>query len=243
MHHSDFSFPGAEDTLLHVNSRLKKAYDELDSLQMLLFTWGTAYVYEEKSNGKIVGNCHKLPETHFIRRMLSVEEIVSEYTVVLSDLFAEHPQLKVIFTVSPIRHVRDGMHANQLSKSTLLLAINGLQTAFPGRISYFPAYELMMDELRDYRFYAEDMVHPSAVAVNYIWECFAKTCFTSEALEIMEEIEKIDKALSHKPFHPDSEQYKRFLEQIVLKIERLNEKYPYLDFQKEKEICYTRLKK
>jgi hypothetical protein len=134
------------------------------------------------------------------------------------------------------------MHANSLSKATLLLAIEQLKAAFPGHILYFPAYELLMDELRDYRFYAEDMVHPSEVAVRYVWERFVQTCISKEALQIMEESENIRKALSHKPFHPDSEEYKRFLEQIVLKIDQLNGKYPTLDFQKEREICHTRLK-
>ena len=145
-------------------------------------------------------------------------------------------------TVSPIRHVRDGMHANQLSKATLLLAVNQLQATFPKHVFYFPAYELLLDELRDYRFYAGDMVHPSEIAIRYIWERFIRSCISADALRIMEESENIRKMLSHKPFYPASEEYKRFLGQIVLKIDQLNGKYPYLDFQKEREICRIRLK-
>ena len=148
----------------------------------------------------------------------------------------------IVKCVSSVRHIRDGMHANQLSKATLLLAIDQLQASFPEHVSYFPAYELLLDELRDYRFYADDMVHPSPQAVRYVWEKFVQTCFSEDALEIMQESENINKALSHKPFHPESEEYKRFLGQIVLKIDRLNQKYPYLDFQNEKEICHIRLK-
>ena len=148
----------------------------------------------------------------------------------------------MILTVSPIRDARDGMHANQLSKATLLLAIDRLQAAFQESVFYFPAYELILDELRDYRFYAEDMVHPSDMAVQYVWERFSSACFSEETLQIIEESENIRRGLAHKPFHPDSEEYKRFLGQIVLKIDRLNGKYPYLDFQKERELCHIRLK-
>ena len=132
--------------------------------------------------------------------------------------------------------------ANQLSKATLLLAVNQLQATFPKHVFYFPAYELLLDELRDYRFYAGDMVHPSEIAIRYIWERFIRSCISADALRIMEESENIRKMLSHKPFYPASEEYKRFLGQIVLKIDQLNGKYPYLDFQKEREICRIRLK-
>ena len=242
MHHGDFSSPDVEETLQHINGRLREAHAAFPQLDKLLLTFGTAWVYESKETGKVVSNCHKLPEANFTRRKLSVEEVVAEYQPLLSDWFARNPKLKVLFTVSPIRHIRDGLHANQLSKATLLLAIERLQALFPQRLFYFPAYELLLDELRDYRFYAEDLVHPSAVAVRYVWERFSQTCFSAESLRIVEESEKICKALSHKPFRPEAEEYKRFLGQIVLKINQLNGKYPYLDFQKEKEICHTRLK-
>ena len=242
MHHGSFSSASIADTLEGINGRLKSAHQEIDRLDCLLLTFGTAWVYESKETGAVVANCHKLSESCFTRRMLSVDEIVSDYVSLLSDLLARIPKLKVIFTVSPIRHVRDGMHANQLSKATLLLAVDRLQATFPEHVFYFPAYELLLDELRDYRFYAEDMVHPSEAAVRYVWERFSRTCFTADALRIMEESENIRKMLFHKPFHPESDSYKRFLEQIVLKIDQLNGKYPYLDFQKEREICHTRLK-
>lgn len=243
MHHGMFSAEKAEDVLEGINQCLKNARGVLkNGPDCLLITFGTAWVYEEKATGRVVGNCHKLPEREFVRRKLSVEEIVSDYTSLLSEMWMGNPNLKILFTVSPIRHVRDGMHANQLSKATLLLAIDALQKTFVENVFYFPAYELLLDELRDYRFYAEDMVHPSEVAVRYIWERFSRACFTTEALQIMEESENIRKSLSHKPFYPSSDEYKRFLGQIVLKIDQLNGKYPYLDFQNEREICHTRLK-
>ena len=204
-------------------------------------TFGTAYVYEQKETGRVVSNCHKLPESNFNRRLLSVDEIVNEYTSLIAGMTARNPNLKVLFTVSPIRHIRDGMHANQLSKSTLLLTIDRLQQLFPKQVFYFPAYEIVLDELRDYRFYADDMLHPSPLAVNYLWKCFSDSFFSAETKQVMTEVEDIRKDMAHKPFHPESEAYQRFLGQIVLKIERLIGKYPYLDFQKETELCHIRL--
>ena len=156
-------------------------------------------------------------------------------------MVARNSHLKVLFTVSPIRHIRDGMHANQLSKSTLLLAIDRLQQLFPDHVFYFPSYEIVLDELRDYRYYADDMLHPSPLAVRYLWERFSEAFFSAETKQVITAIEDITKDLSHKPFHPESEAYQRFLGQIVLKIERLIGKYPYLDFQKETELCHIRL--
>lgn len=135
------------------------------------------------------------------------------------------------------------MHANQLSKAALLLAADQLVEAMPDVVGYFPAYELLVDELRDYRFYATDMVHPSEVAVNYVWQRFCEACLTDEARLVMDECDAIHKDLSHKPFRPESDGYKKFLEQILLKIDRLNEKYPYLDFEKERTSCRIRLNK
>ena len=159
----------------------------------------------------------------------------------LSVMLARNNRLQVVLTVSPIRHVRDGLHDNQLSKATLLLAAEQVRAAFPDRVFYFPAYELLLDELRDYRFYADDLVHPSDLAVRYVWERFVEWCLSPDAHRVMAEVEDIRKALAHRPLHPESEEYKRFLGQIVLKIERLNGKYPYFDLQNERESCLTLL--
>lgn len=241
MHHGIFSASTPEETLQHINERLQQAHQTLLKLDWLMLTFGTAYVYEQKETGKVVSNCHKLPENSFHRRFLPVDEIVDEYTSLITSMAARNPNLKILFTVSPIRHIRDGMHANQLSKSTLLLAIDRLQQLFPQHAFYFPSYEIVLDELRDYRFYADDMLHPSPLAVRYLWERFSETFFSADTKQIMTEVESIRRDLEHKPFHPESEAYQRFLGQIVLKIERLIGKYPYLDFQKETELCHTRL--
>ena len=172
MHHGSFSAFTPEETLHTINSRLHHAYKKLPELNWLMVTMGTAYVYKQKESGQVVANCHQLPESHFLRYRLSVEEIVEDYTALITEMSALNPDLKWLFTVSPIRHIRDGMHANQLSKSTLLLAIDRLQQLFPERVFYFPSYEIILDELRDYRFYADDMLHPSPLAIRYLWERF-----------------------------------------------------------------------
>lgn len=242
MHHGSFSAATPAATLEDINTQLEQAHNHLSGLDWLMLTFGTAYVYEQKETGRVVANCHKQPERCFDRRCLSVEEIVADYTALLTELWAGNPRLKVLCTVSPIRHLRDGLHNNQLSKATLLLAIDRLQALFPQSVFYFPSYEMMMDELRDYRYYADDMLHPSPLAVRYLWERFTAVFFTEETREMMEACDVIRKALAHKSFHPGSEEHKRFLGQIVLKIEQLTRKYPYLDFEKETEPCLIQLK-
>lgn len=242
MHHGSFSSSSADETLQNIRARLERAHEELKQLDWLMLTFGTAYVYEQTESGKIVANCHKLPEKNFVRRRLETDEIIANYTQLLDELISMNPKIKILFTVSPIRHLRDGMHANQLSKSVLLLAIDRLMQRYPQTVFYFPSYEIVLDELRDYRFYADDMVHPSTLTVNYLWERFSETFFTPETQNLIKECETIRKAIEHKPFHPESEEYKRFLGQIVLKIERLNRKYPYLDFEKETNMCRLALR-
>ena len=231
MHHGCFSSHDKTTTLENINQRLQEAQQQLSkSAEWLILTFGTAYVYTLKDNNKIVSNCHKLPERQFNRRMLDVDEIVTTYKHLLEKLRVKQPQLKVLFTVSPIRHIRDGLHANQLSKSTLLLAIDKLCKMQPELNIYFPSYEIMIDELRDYRFYADDLVHPSNLAIEYIWQRFSTLFFSSDTKNIMHECEKIDKLLQHRPLFPTSDEYKSFLRQTVLKIEQLKRKYPYLEF-------------
>ena len=242
MHHGSFSAATPEEVVRNIRVRLEQAHKELKQLDWLMLTFGTAYVYEQKKTGKVVANCHKLPEKDFVRRRLETDEITEDYILLLDELISLNPKIKILFTVSPIRHVRDGMHANQLSKSVLLLAIDRLMQRSPQATFYFPSYEIILDELRDYRFYADDMVHPSSLAVNYLWERFSETFFCPETQALIKECATIRKAIAHKPFHPESEEYKRFLGQIVLKIERLNGKYPYLDFEKETNMCRLALR-
>lgn len=176
----------------------------------LLLTWGTTFVYQQRETGRIVSNCHKQPEKLFTRRMLTVDEIVDEYTRFLKELRNQNSTLKVLFTVSPIRHIRDGMHANQLSKATLLLAIEQLQSIFPTTVFYFPSYEIMLDELRDYRFYADDMLHPSPLAVNYLWERFSDVFFSDETKRLWMNVKVFVKRWHIAPFIPTLRSIKDF---------------------------------
>lgn len=237
MHHGSFAAGSPDEALEAINDRIEQAHRSLPQITHLLLTFGTSWVYSTKESGCIVSNCHKVPSGQFQRTRLTVEDVVAGYDDLIRDLLAMNPDCKVILAVSPIRHMKDGMHGNQMSKAVLLLAVDVLQEHFPENVFYFPSYEIVLDELRDYRFYADDMVHPSSLAIEYIWERFSSGFFSDETQGIMKECERIRKDLLHKPFHRDSNVYKVFLDQIVLKIDRLSEKYPTLDVEKEKEQC------
>ena len=220
MHHSRFSNISVKGILQEINSSFFQAREQLKSARFLIVTFGTSWVYRLLKNGNIVANCHKLPEKNFIRNRLSVNEIVDVFDNVFFRLRKYNPNLRVIFTVSPIRHFRDGAHGNQLSKSTLLLAIDELCSKHTNTC-YFPAYEIILDELRDYRFFAEDMVHPSSVAVQYVWKCFIEMFFDDKTRSYFPRIEKVKKAFLHKPFNNQTKMYEKFMQNINLQKEAL----------------------
>ena len=228
MHHGKFSGTTVEKSLDKINESLTFAAGHFRETGYLIITFGTAYVFRYKDSGRVVANCHKLPAAHFERELLTVNQIIDEWSALLEEIWAEKPSLKVVFTVSPIRHMKDGAHFNQISKSTLLLAQQSLADKYPERISYFPAYELMMDELRDYRFYANDMIHPSEIAIDYIWEHFCDTYMDSSTKDTMKEVENIRRALKHRPLNPSTDAYKHFLIQTMQKIKLFQDKYPYI---------------
>lgn len=241
LHHSSFSLPDKDEALTLINRRMEQATTELAQADTLIITFGTAWVYRLKETGQIVGNCHKVPERQFLRERLSTEEIVKEYTRLLEVLWRLNPTLRVLFTVSPVRHLKDTLHGNQLSKSTLLLAIDALCRTYPERCQYFPAYEIVIDELRDYRFYTEDMAHPSKQAIDYVWERFIEHCIDTEAQQFITQWAKVVKALEHRPFHPDSEQYQRFVQQNLATITELKKRHPHIEVQNEIDLCHTLL--
>jgi len=208
-HSSLFSAVSVEGCLDKINSRMTLASNFIRKANVLLITFGTAWIFEERKSGRVVSNCHKLPAAEFVRRRLSVEEIVTNYSHLVDTLSVKLPNLQLIFSVSPIRHWKDGAHENNLSKSTLLLAINELQKRFD-QVHYFPAYEIQLDELRDYRFFASDMLHPSEVAVDYIWQRFSETYFDTATQDIKKEVEQLVSDLSHRPLQPDSEEFRKF---------------------------------
>lgn len=204
-HHGSFSSVSRDVCLFKINCRLKEAANYLRKTDVLFITWGTAWVYRYRQTGQVAANCHRFPAADFERYRLSVEEIVEAYTDLLKRLQTLRPGLKVIFTVSPVRHWKDGANGNQLSKAILLLAIERLCGLFEG-VHYFPAYELVMDEMRDYRFYGEDMLHLSSLGIEYIWEKFKGNLITEEARQWMEKIEQCNKILQHRPFDKNSEE-------------------------------------
>ncbi len=242
LHHSRYSHPDKQTALTVINNNLKVAACQLAEADVLIITLGTAWVYRLEETGEIVGNCHKIPERKFVRQRLQVQEIVEALTEILRRTCEINPKLRVLFTVSPVRHLKDGLHGNLLSKATLLLAIDELCRIFPKQCYYFPAYEIVMDELRDYRFYTEDMAHPSKQAIDYVWGRFIEHCFDNETRLFMQQWEKIVRALEHRPFQPDSIQYQQFVRQYLEKIIELQEHYPYIEIEKEVAQCHSLLK-
>lgn len=236
LHHSDFSRNSKEELIENINSRLAVAHKAFKECDTLIITLGTAYAYLRKSDNSIVGNCHKLPGSMFTRKLLGVDEIVSCMAALLRRCFVEHPDMRVIFTVSPIRHLRDGAHDNQKSKSTLMLAIDSLESMFPDNVSYFPAYEIMLDELRDYRFYADDMAHPATIAVDYIWQRFCEAAFTQETIDTISSVERIVRASEHRPLNGASEAHRNFCRSQLKLIAHLEQEFTTMDWSKEKAI-------
>ena len=233
MHHGEFSSPDKKACLDAISTRFTRASRALQVTDFLLVTFGTAYVYRWKKTGEVVANCHKFPESDFIRTRLSVNDIVEEWCALIEELIVRRPTMKWVFTVSPIRHWKDGAHENQVSKSILHLAIDELQKRFEGVVRYFPAYEIVLDELRDYRFYNEDMLHPSPVTVEYVWQRFAETFFTQRTRAINREWESIRKLFDHRPLHPGSASHQTFVEQTMLKLREFKRKYPFISCEEE----------
>ena len=218
MHHGSFSHSDKSEALKIMNERLLEAHHQLKNATHLIITFGSSEVYEH--DGQVVANCHKLPARHFTHRLLSTNEITTPYY----SLFPAPYSLLPIFTISPVRYLGEGAHHGQINKATLLLATD--QICRETGADYFPSYEIMMDELRDYRYYATDMIHPSEMAIDYIFERFTTTYLTEEAIRTAEEIKKIKKSLSHRPLHPDSEEYQKFKKKLSQQINMITEKYP-----------------
>jgi len=194
-HHTSFARPSAQEFLSNANETLGKACAFFRECGLVVVTLGTAWCY--KREGEVVSNCLKRDASEFSRERLSVPSAIA----VLSRMVERYPEKKFIFTVSPIRHLRDGAHGNMVSKSTLILAVDALLEAFPGRVEYFPAYEIVMDELRDYRFYAEDMLHPSSQTVSYLWERFTSFALREGEEDTLAQMEKAFRQSRHRPMH------------------------------------------
>jgi len=217
--HGDFSALSQAELVNRANQLIADTHRQLQKLTVLIITFGTAIVYEQKLSGEIVANCHKLPASNFNRRIADVDEIVSEFGDFIAKLRTTNSDIKIILTVSPVRHLKESFEQNNLSKSILRVACDQITRTFTG-ITYFPAFEIMMDDLRDYRFYADDMLHPNAMATDYIWQKFMDTYFDGETVHFIRQWSEVQKALQHRPFHPTSAEHQQF---ILKTIERVKE--------------------
>jgi hypothetical protein len=226
--HSDVVGKSVQELKENYDQRLKVTKSYLEQGTHLILTLGTAWIYEHESFGS-VANCHKQPQKLFKKSISKLEEMEMSLWHVLDNFSRVYPNLKIILTVSPVRHIKDGISENQLSKSMLRVLCSNLERRMES-VSYFPAYEIMMDELRDYRFYKIDRIHPTEEAENYIWEKWKSTVFSSETQSKAAEIQKVQLELAHRPFNPESTSHQKFLQNLLAKLERLNAEF---DFSRE----------
>lgn len=230
-HHTRFSNPEQAACLQNINQSQSRAHDFLKNSNWLLLTLGSSFVYELK-NERVVANCHKVPTDKFNKKLLSSDEVASCLKSMIEELIVFNPEIKIIFTISPVRHLRDGFVENNRSKANLINAVHALVDS-NSALYYFPAYELVIDDLRDYRFFAEDMVHPNYQATNYVWEKFKNGCIEESSLQLMKEISIINSARNHKPFNAQSNQHKEFLKTNLERAKVLISHHSYLDLSEE----------
>lgn len=227
--HSILSDTSSELILQNLNRVLHLFRTQIIEASHFIITYGTSWVYRHKASNKIVANCHKVLQNQFDKEILSVEIIEKSIENSINLIQSINPNCNFIFTISPVRHIKDGFVENQRSKAHLITAIQNSQLATRNSI-YFPSYEIMMDELRDYRFYADDMLHPSQSAIDYIWIKFCENYVSESEFGLMNQVCEIQRALKHRPFNPNSESHQKFLANLEAKIEQLQQKLPFLHF-------------
>jgi hypothetical protein len=247
-HHSRFSNIDKTQCLQIINESQKHAHEFLKNTDWLLITLGSSFVYSlsetspfslaRRGAGCEVANCHKVPAQFFIKQLCGIEKIITALDETLHQLFHYNQKLKIIFTISPVRHLRDGVIENNRSKARLIEAVHHLVNKFD-KLYYFPAYELIIDVLRDYRFYDIDLVHPNYAATQFVLENFSDFCLDENTKQLTEEIKKIRIAKKHKPFNPQSNQHKQFLQNYLEKVNILQQQHPYLNFTEELKYFKT----
>lgn len=226
--HSSLSSENKDKLLENLNNAIKSTFEQLHNSTHIIITLGTSWVYREIASDKIVANCHKISQKKFLKEILSVDEISESLEALNSLIQSVNKNVPIIYTVSPVRHTKDGFVENQQSKSHLISAIHQVQN---GRdISYFPSYEIIMDELRDYRFYAEDMIHPNETAITYIWKRFCEVWLNASASTTMQDVKMIQKGLAHRSFNPNSEQHQQFLINLQGKIDQVKSQFLHINF-------------
>ncbi len=240
-HHSRFSGVTAQDAVAKINTSTQQAHQYLKTADWIVITYGSAWVYELTENatnavvGNVVANNHKAPANWFNRRLLTNNEVCNIVNETIDKLQQFNPNLKIIFTISPVRHLREGFIENNRSKAALIHAVHTATEQFKN-VFYFPAYELVIDDLRDYRFFAEDMVHPNYATTNYVWEKFVAACIDEPSQQLMQQINEINAAVNHKPFNPSSAAHKKFSDSNLKKIENIKKVFPYINFTQEENI-------
>ncbi|KIQ22794.1 GSCFA domain-containing protein [Flavobacterium sp. MEB061] len=231
--HSDLSNSDRQELLETLNKAISETHKQLKEATHIIITYGTSWIYRNLESEQIVANCHKVPQKQFLKELLSVDAIEKSIQNTINLIQTLNSDINFIFTISPVRHIKDGFAENQLSKSHLFAALHQVLKTHNSKLitaNYFPSYEIMMDELRDYRFYGEDMLHPNAVAIDYIWHKFSENYIAENAISIMNEIEEIQKSLRHRSFNPESEQHQKFLTKLQQRINFLGEKLPHIRF-------------
>ncbi len=239
-HHSDFSNHDKNHVLEVINNSINLTNAFIKSADVIIITYGTSYVYEHLDNNIIVSNCHKIPQKEFSHYRLSFQQTVDAIKKAINLIQEINPEVKFVLTVSPVRHWKDGANNNQLSKANLLLAINEIINS-ESNTSYFPSYEIMMDDLRDYRFYNSDLVHPNKMATDYIWEKFITSLCSDKCLQTMKEVSKIVSARNHRVRNSNSDEHQKFVSSMIGKIEILHKKHNYLELTDD--LDYFKLKK
>ncbi|MDR3285993.1 MAG: GSCFA domain-containing protein [Prevotellaceae bacterium] len=233
-YHTSFSDIEKQNALSRMNAALQQGSYYIKNAETIIITFGTADAYKHKKRDEIVANCHKIPACEFEKITLTIDEIIEFTNETIKNIKAINGDANFIFTVSPIRHLSNGAHENQLSKARLLLAVDEICKAHDF-CRYFPAYEIMTDELRDYRFYAYDLLHPSTLAIDCIWQKFNYAAISNESQKIIDEIKKISVAKAHKTFNPHTDEHRNFLKTYFEKTRQLQEKYPFLNLREELE--------
>ena len=234
-HHSRFSGVDEKEVLGNINAAVNEAHERIKEADWLIITLGSSFVYKLASTQQPVANCHKAPAQTFVKHLSTIEEIIIALDTVMYRLFQINSKVRVLFTISPVRHLRDGVVENNRSKARLIEAVHHLVNKFD-RLHYFPAYELVIDVLRDYRFYDIDLAHPNYAATQFVLEKFTESCIYPQAHSLMEEIRKIRIAANHKPFNPLSKQHQQFLDNQLKKLSDLEDRYPFLDFHPERKL-------
>ncbi len=239
-HHGKFSNVNKKNALEYINNSISEAHDFLKKTNFLFITFGTSWVYEYKNDGNIVANCHKLPGSEFNKRCSDADEIVILYNDLIKEIQKFNKNIRIIFSISPVRHLKDGFTENFLSKAILRTSIETVKKSNTG-IYYFPAYEILNDDLRDYRFYGKDLVHPNEFGVEYIFDFFKNSFFTKDTISVSEKTEKILQLREHRIFDRETEQTKNFINAALIKINNMKKEYPFINLEEE-ETYFNSLK-